>query len=215
MISEEIDTAISVIKYDFRQRVRLVNEIKRKLAPTKDELILMGRELTLIENVNKLISEIKKEAFATLGKLPPQDIELEESIIGALIIETGTISKVPFLKAEHFHSEVCKITFMVILKMHAEVQPIDMRTVVGELRKEGQLEIVGGAHFIASVTSRVASTANVGAHARLLIQLAIKRELIRMCGETLSDAYDDSADCFDMVDQVGKRLNVIQEWTKK
>src|SRR6187431_1580728 len=87
MISEQIDTAISVIKYDFRQRQKRINEIKRKLAPSSEELKLMGSEITLIENVTTLIKEVKEKAFETLGKLPPQDEELEQSIVGAMMLE--------------------------------------------------------------------------------------------------------------------------------
>ncbi len=169
MISEQIDTAISVIKYDFRQRQKRINEIKRKLAPSSEELKLMGSEITLIENVSTLIKEVKEKAFETLGKLPPQDIQLEQSVLGALIMEPGfcflPVNK--FLKAEHFYLETHQRIYGALLALRDARESIDMRTVVDKLRKTGHLEVVGGAFYVAELCSTVSSSANCEQHARL------------------------------------------------
>lgn len=85
-----------------------------------------------------------------------------------------------------------------------------MQTVVFQLRKMGQIEIVGGAYYIAELTSKVSSSANVIYHSRFLIQLAIKREMILLLGNMIHDCYEDFTDCFELLEKTEKGLKEIE-----
>jgi len=162
--------------------------------------------------MNKYPARIERvvDMSNSLGKLPPQALDLEESIIGALMLEKAAIMQVAgYLKPDHFYSEAHREIFTVILQLFSEGDPIDMRTVVARLRKSGKLELVGGAFAVAELTSKVSSAANIEYHARLVMEFAIKRELIMMASEVHAKAYDDTTDCFQVKDFALNRLEEI------
>lgn len=141
------------------------------------------------------------------GKLPPQAKDLEEIVLGALMLEKNAISVVvEILKADSFYDEKHKIIYEAIIKLFERADPIDILTVTAELRKMSTLEIVGGAYFITSLTNRVASAANIETHARIIAQKFIQRELIRISGEIQTDAFEESADAFDLLDTAERKL---------
>jgi replicative DNA helicase len=144
-----------------------------------------------------------------LGKLPPQSIEIEETVLGAIMLEKNAIIEVAgFLRAEHFYKESNKEIYEAIQLLFAAGDPIDMRTVVNQIRVSGKLESVGGAYYIAELTSRVSSAANIESHARILVEYAMKRSLITLGSEMVRDAYDDTVDIFSQID---KSNLVLQE----
>ena len=119
-----------------------------------------------------------------LGKLPPQALDLEEAVLGALMLEKNALTAViEFLRPEHFYTEQHKEIYQAITDLFKASEPVDMRTVVAQLRKNGRLEVVGGAYYIAELTSRVSSAANIEYHARIIIEMAIKRELIQISSQ--------------------------------
>jgi len=85
-------------------------------------------------------------------------------------------------------------------------QPIDILTVVEELRSKEELEMVGGAYYVTKLTNAVVSSANIQAHSRIILQKFIQRELIRISGEIIGDAYEDSTDVFDLLDDAESKL---------
>src|SRR5882757_128854 len=120
-----------------------------------------------------------RDISESLGKLPPQAPDLEEAVLGALMLEKNALTAVvEFLRPDHFYSEQHKEIYTAIIDLFKSSDPVDMRTVVAQLRKNGKLEIVGGAYYIAELTSKVSSAANIEYHARIIIEMAIKRELI-------------------------------------
>ncbi len=90
--------------------------------------------------------------------------------------------------------------FTTMQALQMDNQPIDMLTVVEALKKREQLDLVGGAYYISKLTNVVVSTANIEAHARIVLQKFIQRELIRISGEVIANAYEDSSDVFDFLD---------------
>lgn len=147
-----------------------------------------------------------------VGKLPPQASDLEQSILGALMLEKDALTDViDILKPESFYEERHQEIYRAITQLFNHGEPIDLRTVVNQLRKNGQLEYVGGSYYLASLTTRVSSAANIEFHARAVIEYAIKRSLIRMATTVHKDAYDDTIDVFKLLDQTEQALFEITE----
>lgn len=141
------------------------------------------------------------------GKLPPQALDLEEAVLGALMLEKDALTSViDILRPEAFYKDAHQMIFRSIRRLFEQSQPIDILTVTNDLRKSGELEIVGGPFYITQLTNRVASAANIEFHARIILQKHIQRELIRISSETIRDAYEESSDVFSLLDRAEKNL---------
>lgn len=144
---------------------------------------------------------------STMGKLPPQALDLEEAVLGALMLEKDALSAViDILKPEVFYQESHQKIFEAIHMLFEKSKPVDILTVTAELRQMGSLEMVGGAYYITNLTNRVASAANIEFHARIISQKYIQRELIRISTDIITTAYEDTADIFDLLDHAEKGL---------
>src|SRR4051812_12050070 len=125
------------------------------------------------------------------GKLPPQAIDLEEATIGALMLEKDALTKViDILHPDSFYKDAHRLIYGAIRRLFERSEPIDILTVTNELKKSGELDIVGGPYYITQLTNRVASAANIEYHSRIILQKHIQRELIRISSETIRDAYE-------------------------
>ena len=159
------------------------------------------------ENKNRMLA---RDISESLGKLPPQALDMEESVLGAILLEKNALVEVAsILRPEHFYSDQHKEIYQAILEMFAEGTAIDMRTVVAQLRKNGKLEIVGGAYYIAELTSKVSSGANISFHARYLMEMAMKRDLILLASEMHHDAYEDTTDVFSLLEKTNLNVQAI------
>jgi replicative DNA helicase len=147
-----------------------------------------------------------------LGKLPPQAVDIEEAVLGALMLEKDALSAViDVLRPECFYKDSHQLIFKAIHELFHKAEPIDILTVTHTLKKSGDLEIVGGAYYISQLTSRIASAANIEYHARIILQKYIQRELIRISGETIRDSYEDNMDVLELLDKAEKNLFEIAE----
>jgi replicative DNA helicase len=141
------------------------------------------------------------------GKVPPQAKELEEAVLGAIMLEKSAFDAVSeILRPECFYVDAHQRIFRAMQSLTGKSSPIDLLTVVEELKLREELEVVGGAYYVTRLTNAVVSTANIEAHARIVLQKFIQRELIRINGETISDAYEDSTDIFDLLDEAETKL---------
>ncbi len=141
------------------------------------------------------------------SKLPPQAIDLEEAVLGALMIEKHAITLIgEILVPDSFYKDAHGIIYKAIRELSSNAEPIDILTVTSELRKKGQLDLVGGAFYITQLTNRVASAANIEYHARIISEKYLQRELIRISGEIQTDAFEDSNDAFDLLDSAERKL---------
>jgi replicative DNA helicase len=141
------------------------------------------------------------------GKVPPQAKDLEEAVLGAIMLEKSAFDTViEILKPECFYVEAHQRIFRSMQSLANKSQPIDILTVAEELRFKEELEIVGGAYYVTRLTNAVVSAANIEAHARIILQKFIQRELIRISGEIIGDAYEDSTDVFDLLDDAESKL---------
>lgn len=142
-----------------------------------------------------------------LGKLPPQAVDLEEAVLGALMLEKNALSEViDILTPDSFYKEAHQKIFEAISNLFQKTSPIDLLTVTAELRQMGVLELVGGAYYITQLTDRVVSAANIEYHARIISQKYIQRELIRVSTEIINNAYEETTDIFDLLDHAEKSL---------
>lgn len=145
--------------------------------------------------------------YSGLGKLPPQATDLEEAVLGALMLEKDALSSViDIIKPEVFYKDNHQKIFQAIRLLFEKSSPVDILTVTAQLRSQGELEMIGGAYYITELTNRVASAANIEFHARIIIQKYIQRELIRISTEVIQSAYEDTTDVLDLLDKAEKNL---------
>ncbi len=151
------------------------------------------------------------------GKVPPQAKELEEAVLGAIMLEKSAFDTVTeIVKPECFYVEANQLIFKAMQGLQQKSMPIDILTVVEELKMREQLDAVGGPYYVTKLTNAVVSTANIDAHARIVLQKFIQRELIRISGEIIGDAYEDSTDVFDLLDDSEtKMFNITNNYLKK
>ncbi len=149
---------------------------------------------------------------AQLGKLPPQAVDLEEAVLGALMLEKDALTNViDILRPESFYKEAHKEIYQAIYDLFQASEPIDILTVTSQLRKTGKIEIVGGPYYITQLTNRVSSAANIEYHARIVVEQSIKRELIRISSEIQKDAFEDTTDVFQLLDKMEQSLFEVSE----
>ena len=146
------------------------------------------------------------------GKLPPQAPELEMAVLGALMLEKDALTAViDLLKPESFYKDSHQRIYRAVIRLFDKSEPIDQLTVVHELREMGELEAAGGPFYVANLTLKVNSAANVEYHARIITETAIKRELIRISSDIQRDAYEDTTDVFKLLDDTESALFEVSE----
>ena len=142
-----------------------------------------------------------------MGKLPPQALDLEEAVLGALMLEKDALSAViDILHAESFYKEAHQRIYAAITFLFAHSEPIDLLTVSQQLRNTAELELVGGLLYLTELTERVSSAANIEYHARIVAEMAIKRNIIAICSEMQRSAFEDSTDAFLLLDNLEQQL---------
>lgn len=147
-----------------------------------------------------------------LGKLPPQATDLEEVILGAIMIERDAIDiAAELLSVESFYKDSNKVIFKAILDLLNKSSPIDLMTATEQLRKNGTLEIAGGAYRLAELTTRVNSAANIEEHSRYVMEMHMKRELIKVSSSIQLKSYDSTEDVFAIMDEIDVSLSNIQD----
>ena len=147
-----------------------------------------------------------------LGKLPPQALDLEESVLGALMLEKEALTNIiDILKPDNFYKDAHKEIYQAIIDLFNNSQPIDLLTVTNQLKKNGTLDIVGGSYYVTKLTTRVNSASNIEFHSRIILEQSIKRELINISSKVQKDAYEDTMDVFDLLDQTEQSLFDVSE----
>ena len=144
------------------------------------------------------------------NKIPPQALDLERSILGSIIIDKNALSLIiDILKIEAFYDTNHQYIYSAILDLFNGNYPIDLKTVVNQLRKNGKLEQVGGAYYIQQLTEGVISSANIEYYVLVITEYAIKRELISISNEIQRQSYDNTTDVFDLLDRAEEQLMSI------
>lgn len=143
---------------------------------------------------------IGKVEDSELGKIPPQALDLEKAVLGAIMLEKNAALEVlDLLKPESFYNPAHQKIFNAIVELSKTYKPIDILTVTEALRQTKELDEVGGAYYISVLTSNIGSAAHIEHHARIIAQKFIQRELIRVSVDIQKQAYDDSIDVLDLL----------------
>ena len=146
------------------------------------------------------------------GKLPPQAIELEEAVLGALMLDNEALSDtIDILKPEYFYKMEHQKIFDAIIILFNESKPVDILTIIEQLKKSGELESIGGAFYITQLTNNVASSANTEYHARIIVEKFIQRSLIQISSNIIKDSFDETIDVFDLLSNAEQELFSVTE----
>ena len=152
------------------------------------------------------------QAFAINSNTPPQAVSLEESVLGSLMLDQAAlINAIETLHVEYFYKPEHQAIYRAIRKLFEMSQPVDMLTVVERLRLDGELEAAGGAYAVSKLTENVVSAAHIEYHIRVLSEKYIQREMIRISTETIKEAYDETTDVVNLLDQTEQRLMDIND----
>ncbi len=163
-------------------------------------------------NRNRRQQYVENQITDNLGKLPPRDIELEEAVLGAVMLEADAFMNVcDILTPDSFYEPKNKKIFEAIVSLGTKQIPIDMLTVTEELRRLGLLEEVGGPLHITELTSRVYSAANVEFHARIVAQKYLSRRLISYATNVEKSAFDESLDVDEVLQSAESDLFSISQ----
>ena len=151
------------------------------------------------------------------GKIPPQARELEEAVLGAILIEREALNDVAaILKPEMFYVDAHVTIYRACLEVDKKSISIDLLTLTEHLRSIGKLEEVGGAYYLSELTNKIASSANIEHHARIIAQKWMQREVISVSNNSIRDAYEDTTDVFDLIENNQKKINdIISNTVKK
>jgi replicative DNA helicase len=146
------------------------------------------------------------------GKVQPQATQIEEVVLGALMLDKDAMATVlDILTPDSFYKKQHGMIYDAMMHLFERSQPVDILTVHEALKKAGQLDIIGGVGFLVELTNKVASAANIEFHSRIIAQKHIQRELIRVSTSTISDAFEDTKDVFQMLDEAESNLFEITQ----
>ena len=146
------------------------------------------------------------------GRVPPQATDVEQSVLGAMLIEREAIPKaVEILNDEAFYDAKHQKVYGAILGLFERGNPVDLITLTEELKRRGEIDAVGGAYYLTELTTRVASAANVEYHARIIAEKSLLRKMIETMSSLIGKAYDTSADAFELLDEVERDIFRISD----
>jgi replicative DNA helicase len=165
-----------------------------------------------LKNINPL--KVDKTTIINLekGKLPPQALDLEEAVLGAMMIDKKGVDEViDILQTDAFYKEAHKHIFEAIFQLFTDSQPIDLLTVSSQLKKNSKLELAGGDFYLIQLTQKISSSAHIEFHSRIILQKYIQRSLIRISSEIIEDSYDETTDVFDLLDKAETKLYEVTQ----
>lgn len=172
-----------------------------------------------MKNLQPVIPKrIKKSSVISLekGKIPPQALELEEAVLGAMMIDKkGVDDVIDILHSEVFYKLAHQLIYDAIFILFNNTEPIDLLSVSNQLRKSGTLESAGGDFYLVSLTQKVSSSAHIEFHARIILQKYIQRKLINISTEIIEEAYDETIDVFDLLDDAETKLFEVTQGNLK
>jgi replicative DNA helicase len=150
------------------------------------------------------------------GKIPPQAVDLEEVVLGAMMIDKKGVDEViDILHPDVFYKDAHRFIYEAIFKLFETSEPVDLLTVSSQLKKDARLESVGGDFYLIKLTQKVASSAHIEFHARIILQKYIQRSLIKISNEIIEDAYDEGTDVFDLLDNAESKLYDVTQGNLK
>lgn len=223
-----LERAVLSLKYIIEFREDRIGKLKRKPTLSEKEKIFMGEEEELLKAVRIVTEAVGRGLDIELGKLPPQAIDMEEAVIGAILAQSDpmrdkegkeiappAIHKLAFLKPEHFYDPRHQLILKACRSILLAGKGTDLRSVVHELRKSGDIEAVGGASYMAELIGKVANSSAVEIHARVVVEMAAKRKLVEMAGYIMGEGHKDSKDAWNLFEMAEKEIKETKEWLEK
>ncbi len=165
-----------------------------------------------LRNINPV--RVDKTTIINLekGKLPPQVLDLEEAVLGAMMIDKKGVDEViDILQPDAFYKDGHKYIFEAIVTLFNDSQPIDLLTVSAQLRKMAKLDLAGGDFYLIQLTQKISSSAHIEFHSRIILQKYIQRSLIKISSEIIEESYDESTDVFDLLDKAESKLYEVTQ----
>lgn len=165
-----------------------------------------------LRNINPV--KVDKTTIINLekGKLPPQALDLEEAVLGAMMIDKKGVDEViDILQPDAFYKDAHKYIFEAIVTLFNDSQPIDLLTVSSQLRKMAKLDLAGGDFYLIQLTQKISSSAHIEFHSRIILQKYIQRSLIKISSEIIEDSYDETTDVFDLLDKAESKLYEVTQ----
>lgn len=159
-----------------------------------------------------MIQQKETDINSIYGRVPPQAIDVEQAVLGALMLESEAYSKIEtILSDSSFYKHEHGIIFNVVKSLHKAEKPIDLMTVTNELKNTGKLEQVGGVMYLMKLTERVSTAAHIEFHSRIIKQKFIQREIIRISSEIQLQAYDDTQDVDDLLSFMTSEVDSLND----
>jgi replicative DNA helicase len=156
---------------------------------------------TTQKQLRQLNRETNHLSKISLGKIPPQVVEIESAVLGACMLLPVFSDVAELLDENCFYKEGHSIIFRAMSELTAGSQPIDILTVVEKLKQSGKIEVVGGDYYITSLTNNVVNSTNTISHCRLILQAYIKRELIRIALDIINEGYENMSDAVELLEK--------------
>ena len=146
------------------------------------------------------------------GRVPPQDLDAEKSIIGAIMIDRDAIISIAqVIKPEHFYKEAHSDIFSAMFTLYENREPIDLITLTAQLKKKGVFDKVGGAAYLAELASAVPTAANIAQYAQIIRDHFIKRQLISASSKSSQAAFDETADVRSILDEAEQAVFALSQ----
>ncbi|MGB0427861.1 MAG: replicative DNA helicase [Flavobacteriales bacterium] len=144
------------------------------------------------------------------GKLPPQALDMEKGVLGALMIDREALNEVvDILSHDAFYSPKHQLIYETIIELFGNSQPIDLLTIGHHLEKKGALNQAGGKAYLIDLTQKVTSSAHIEYHARIILQKYLQRQLIHVSSEIIDEAFDEKTDVLELLDSAESKLYEI------
>ncbi len=197
----------------------VINKIRRLVNTRFAQLprwnIIDWKYFSTMENFRN-ISPVKVDKTTIInlekGKLQPQALDLEEAVLGAMMIDKkGVDDVIDILQPEAFYKESHQHIYEAIQQLFTDTQPIDLLTVSAQLKKNAKLELAGGDFYLIQLTQKISSSAHIEFHSRIILQKYIQRSLIRISSEIIEDSYDETTDVFDLLDKAESKLYEVTQ----
>ncbi|WP_127846467.1 replicative DNA helicase [Psychroflexus aestuariivivens] len=146
------------------------------------------------------------------GKIPPQAVDLEQVILGAMMIDKKGVDEViDILHPDVFYKDAHKNIYEAIISLFEKGDPIDLLTVSTELKQKKKLQACGGEYYLIQLTQKVSSSAHIEFHSRIVLQKYIQRSLIKISNEIIEESYDEGTDVFDLLDHAESKLYEVTQ----
>jgi len=156
--------------------------------------------------------QIAKREESKIQRLPPQDIEAEMAVLGAMFLESEAVGKaVEILDESSFYKTAHQKIFKTAVELYDHQEPIDVITMADALKKKGQLEEVGGNYYLIQLSEKVPSAANVEYYAKIVLEKSLLRRLITITTTITNRAYDHKGDIYALLDSVEKEIFVLSD----